>query len=331
VVEGVKGVKEIDNRITFEIPEARPDVEIEAEIRNRLRWNAWVDDGLVTVSVEDGKATLTGTVGSALERARAVGQAWVPGVSEVDATGLEVEWWARDRMRRDEYQFKSDAQIQQAVKDALLFDPRVLSFKPDVQAEDGVVTLSGTVDNLEASRAAEEDARNTVGVALVQNHLRVRPTNDLTDEEVTLRVQRAMRRDPFVDRFDVGVTTFDGEVSLAGEVDSRFDRARAGEVAAGVEGVVAVHNNLRVSRRPEFVADQALEEEIEDELFWSPFVDADEVNVSVVDGVATLTGTVDTWADYSWAAENAREAGASSVHNNLTVRNEEESAFWMPF
>jgi osmotically-inducible protein OsmY len=234
-------------------------------------------------------------------------------------------------MRRDKYHLKSDAQIRQAVSDALLFDPRVLSFNPDVQVDEGVVTLSGTVDNLEASRAAEDDARNTVGVALVRNHLRVRPTNDVADDELTLRVERAVRRDPFVDRFDVGVTTFDGEVSLAGEVDTWYDRARAEAVASGVEGVVAVHNNLRVSRQPEFVADQALEEEIEDELFWSPFVDSSEVNVTVVDGVATLTGTVDTWADRSWAAHNAREAGATSVHNDLIVRDEGQSAFWMPF
>jgi osmotically-inducible protein OsmY len=331
VAEGVKGVKDIQNHITFEIPEARPDVEIEAEIRERLAWNAWVDDGLVNVAVEDGRATLTGTVGSALERARAVGQAWVPGVREVDATGLEVEWWARDEMRRDKYHLKSDAQIHQAVKDALLFDPRVLSFEPEVKVNNGVVTLSGTVDNLEARRAAEMDARNTVGVAMVRNHIRVRPTNELGDDEVTQRVQRSFARDPLIDRFEIGVTTFDGEVSLAGDVDSWLDWTRAEDVAAGVEGVVDVHNNLRVSSPPQAVADRIIEEQIEDELFWSPFVDADEVNVTVVDGVATLTGTVDTWADHSWAAENAREGGARRVHNELTVRNGQSSAFWMPF
>jgi osmotically-inducible protein OsmY len=217
------------------------------------------------------------------------------------------------------------------VQDALLFDPRVVSFEPDVRVKNGVVTLSGTVDNLEASRAAEEDARNTVGVALVRNHLRVRPTNELTDDEITLKVQRAMKRDPFVDRSEIGVTTFDGEVSLAGDVDSWFDWSRAEEVAAGVEGVVTIHNNLRVEGQPQYVADRVIEEQIEDQLFWSPFVDSDEINVAVVDGVATLTGTVDTWADYSWAAENAREGGASKVHNNLIVRDRAESAFWMPF
>jgi osmotically-inducible protein OsmY len=36
-------------------------------------------------------------------------------------------------------------------------------------------------------------------------------------------------------------------------------------------------------------------------------VDSDEVDVSVSGGVATLTGTVDTWNERAWAEENARE------------------------
>jgi osmotically-inducible protein OsmY len=185
--------------------------------------------------------------------------------------------------------------------------------------DDGLITV-----------AAEKDARNTVGVLMVRNHLQVRPTFDLADEEITQRVERAMRRDPLVNPFDVGVTTFDGEVYLAGEVDSWIERIHAEQVAARVQGVVDIHNNLDVSRSRGFVSDRAIREEIEGELLWSPFVDSDEVHVTVDNGVATLTGTVDTWADYSWAAENAREGGALRVRNNLKVRNE-QGAYWMPF
>jgi osmotically-inducible protein OsmY len=254
----------------------------------------------------------------------------VVGVNDVDATGLEVGWWARDHMRRDKYALKSDHEIRRAVKNAFLYDPRVLSFEPAVRVKSGVVTLSGTVDNLEARRAAEKDARNTVGVVLVRNHLQVRPTTDLADEEITQRVRRARRRDPLVNRFDVAVTTFGGEVYLAAAVDSWIERIHAEQVAAGVEGVMDIHNNLDVSRSRAFLGDRAIEEEIKDELFWSPFVDADEVHVTVHNGVATLSGTVDNWADSSWAAGNARQGGALRVRNNVKVRNE-QGAYWMPF
>jgi osmotically-inducible protein OsmY len=330
VAEGVRGLADVRDFVTFEVREDRHDPEIAAEIRSRLRWDAWVDDGLITVSVDEGEVTLSGAVGSAVEHARAMDDVWVPGVHSVDAGSLEVEWWARDRMRRDKYAMKSDAQIRQAVEDAFLYDPRVMSTRPQVKVNNGMVTLSGVVQDLQARRAAEEDARNTVGVLLVRNHLRVRPAVERSDEEITRQVQEALQRDPLVDRFNVGVTTFRGEVFLSGEVDSWFEEARAENAAAGVPGVVDIRNNLRADGPPEYLSERRLEEEIEDELFWSPFVDAGEVHVSVDGRVATLTGTVDNWADYSWAAENARQGGAASVRNHLKVRND-QGAFWTPF
>jgi osmotically-inducible protein OsmY len=305
-------------------------VEVGVEIRKRMKWDAWVDDGLISVAVDDGEAVLTGAVGSAMERSRAISNAWVPGVREVDATGLEVQWWARDQMRRDKYAPRTDAQVAQAVQDAFFYDPRVLSFHPEVRVDDGVVTLSGVVDNLEARRAAEQDATNTVGVTLVRNHLRVRPKDEVGDAELTQKAERALRRDPLVDRFDVGLTTFRGEVSLAGEVDSWIEKMRAETVVAGVQGVVDIHNNIRVAEPPAHVTDRAIEESIEDEIFWSPLVDAGEIHVTVDSRVATLTGTVDTWAEYSWAAHNAREGGASRVRNKIKVRND-QGAFSSPF
>jgi osmotically-inducible protein OsmY len=44
-------------------------------------------------------------------------------------------------------------------------------------------------------------------------------------------------------------------------------------------------------------------------LWWSPFVDSDDVNVTVDDGVVTLTGAVDSWSEYNAAANNAYEGG----------------------
>jgi len=57
-----------------------------------------------------------------------------------------------------------------------------------------------------------------------------------------------------------------------------------------------------------------------DEFFWSPFVDGDNITVSVENGIATLTGAVDTKSDRSMAEANAYEGGASQVINKLQVR-----------
>jgi osmotically-inducible protein OsmY len=49
-------------------------------------------------------------------------------------------------------------------------------------------------------------------------------------------------------------------------------------------------------------------------------VDSDEIAVSVKDGVATLRGLVDDWAEQRTAIENAYEGGALSVRDELTVK-----------
>jgi hypothetical protein len=53
------------------------------------------------------------------------------------------------------------------------------------------------------------------------------------------------------------------------------------------------------------------------ELWWSPFVDSDDINVTVEKGAVTLTGKVDSWPEYQIAAENAFQGGATWVYNLL--------------
>jgi osmotically-inducible protein OsmY len=66
-------------------------------------------------------------------------------------------------------------------------------------------------------------------------------------------------------------------------------------------------------------SDFRIAQEIRDQLFWSPFVDDTDITVSVDDGEATLTGTVDSYMEYGAAQDNAYEGGAIFVDNDLVV------------
>jgi osmotically-inducible protein OsmY len=67
--------------------------------------------------------------------------------------------------------------------------------------------------------------------------------------------------------------------------------------------------------------DIQLKKDVEDELEWDPKVNAARVGVTVTDGVVTLAGDVDTYAEKS-AAEDAakRVKGVRSVAEDLTVK-----------
>ncbi len=345
VVKGVRGVTDVTNNLTVSYPEERPDFEMKEEIDSALRWDTLVDDRWIIVAVNNGKVTLDGRVGSAAERRQARYDAWVYGVHSVDTSDLTVDPNLRDEAQREsKYVIKSEDEVKEAVEDALIYDPRVLSFDINVDVVGNVVTLRGEVDNLKAKRAAAQVARNTIGVAAVKNRIKVRPETYL-DEDIARNIRNAIARDPYLERFEIDVSVIDGTAYLSGTVDSYFEKGRAEDVAARAGGVTAVRNSLDVDYPgysiaydpfvfdyypydydwydyvpyATFYSDEEIEREIEDELWWSPFVDADDVEVSVEDGVATLTGTVDSWSERSDATENAYEGGAVWVENHLMV------------
>ena len=170
VAKGVRGVTGVNNDITVVYKAHRPDSEIAADVEGALKRDVWVYNRWINTAVHDGKVTLTGTVGSAAEKTSAYWDAFVANVTSVDYSGLNVEPWMKDRMQKStKFAIKSDEDIQKAVNDALLFDPRVFSFNPMVTVRHGIVTLTGTVDNLKAKRAAEQDTNNTAGVLRVKN------------------------------------------------------------------------------------------------------------------------------------------------------------------
>ena len=67
-----------------------------------------------------------------MEKTRVYNTSWVAGVDDVDDSALEVKFWAKDENQREMTVLKDDEEIEDAVKDAFLYDPRVLSFKIDV-------------------------------------------------------------------------------------------------------------------------------------------------------------------------------------------------------
>jgi len=243
----------------------------------------------------------------------------------VNSEEIEVDWNGLERLRwRENDPIKEDEEIKKAIEATFLFDPRVLSFNPEVEVRAGVVTLTGVVDNPAAKQAAGQDARNTVGVWQVRNLLKVRPLEKVSDETMEDNLDKAFRNDAYLDRREIAVSVDNDKVLLRGNVDSRFEKARAETLATRVRGVAEVYNQLKIEEivtARQFETDWDIRHKIHDELWWSPFVDANQVHVGVRDGVATLTGEVDSYTERGAAVENAYEGGARKVNNYLEVEN----------
>ena len=118
---------------------------------------------------------------------------------------------------------------------------------------------------------------------------------------------------------DITIDVSYGRVYLLGKVNNSFEEFQAERVVETVGGVVAVINKLEHEYEWKWRADWEIKDNVEEQLTWSLFVDASDINVTVDDGIVTLEGEVNNWSEYNAAEENAFEGGAKDVRNKLTV------------
>jgi len=322
-VAAVRGVLEIENQITIHPQRERPDQEIKPEIERRLANSPYLAAGLIQVEVQDGQVTLSGTVGSVHEKSIAHYSAWVAGVRRVDASGLETEWWLDRQSRRDSSPpVRNDIQIRRAVEDAFLYDPRLRGADITVHVRQGAVSLLGSVTTMSGKRAAEQDAKDTLGVRRVINHLKVESVEWPGDAAVTRHVNEALARDAVLTRFKLQASSHFGKVYLRGDVNHPFERHRAAVVVGNVPGVLSVINRIAVDAAWEPKPDEDIREDTVRRMRWSPLLDFEQIHVAVTDGVVTLTGTVHAYHQRAAAARHARQGGARRVVNQLQVRAE---------
>ncbi|HET6630494.1 MAG TPA: BON domain-containing protein [Woeseiaceae bacterium] len=244
VAKSVRGVRGVENEIMIDLPLDRSDEQVAHDVTELLRWNTTVDAETIEIEVDDAIVTLSGHVDSVYEKRQAGRLAEVTGVREVDLSDLDVRWTGDDGDAG--LANRTAEEVQQAVRMALSLDPRIEAFKPDIEVDEGVATLTGTVDNLEAKHVAGDAARDTLGVKAVRNQLTVEPREPIADEELEERVSNALQRSPYVSNVEIDVTAVDGEIYLEGEADSWFEHYAAGNAASRIAGVTEVHNNVDV-------------------------------------------------------------------------------------
>jgi hyperosmotically inducible protein len=142
-----------------------------------------------------------------------------------------------------------DATITTKVEAKLAGDPEVSAFNVDVDTNEGVVRLSGAVEDPEAKAEAEKLARETEGVRRVINDITIgdRDLGDrASDTAITTAIKAKITGDGDLSPFNINVDTKDGVVTLRGTVKSMDSKQEAEEIARNTDGVKQVQNMLEV-------------------------------------------------------------------------------------
>lgn len=161
----VSGVRDVNDRIVVN-PEllGRPtDAQMAAHIHDRIENSFLIPKNRITVSVQDGVATLRGTVDLHLQREAALEEAaGAKGVRDV-VNLITVDPKAA-----------SPKHVAAEIKKALVRNAQLDAQDIHVTADGGTVTLTGTVDTYAAKREAEAAAWRAHGTTEVINNIAIR-------------------------------------------------------------------------------------------------------------------------------------------------------------
>lgn len=218
----------------------------------------------------------------------------------------------------------TDSGITAAVQSDLQFDKGVPAHLIGVTTSQGIVSLSGAVDNLLARDRAVKIAETIRGVRGVINQIVVTPVSR-PDEAIRKDILEALLQDPATEPYQVKASVNAAEVTLTGTVGSWAESELAARVARGVSGVKAIHNNIVINYTDKRT-DAEMAADIEARLQWDVWVAGDPISAKVDAGKVALTGSVGSVLERSRAADDAWVSGVVDVNDSGLKVDPERSA-----
>jgi hyperosmotically inducible periplasmic protein len=224
-----------------------------------------------------------------------------------------------------------DNQIQTAVVEKLAKKSQFSDVKSS--AEDGIVTLTGTVDLYQRKLDAAKLARKTASVQGVRNLITVAGPN-VPDEQLEQKLAQKLNYvrvgyDNTFDYFALGVK--DGIVTVEGQDLTGLGRDEALADIYSMPGVKDVVANI--SLEPVSLFDEGLRLRTARALYRDPVLSkyaldpARPIRIIVVNGHVTLYGSVDSAMDKTVAGLRAGQIpGTFSVENKLVVEKDSGSS-----
>jgi osmotically-inducible protein OsmY len=203
------------------------DLEIQNALTQRLAMDGRINPKAIQVKVENGTATLSGTVETLTEKALAENLV----VSTYGVKAVNNQLIVKPAPTKD-------FAVEQAVKEAIKSTPALQKSDIQVSVNDGVVTLKGAVEKQSQSLAAEFAAKTAPGVVRVVNMIKV--THPRPDREIEKDVVFYLQSSSIVNLDDVDYVVKDGVVTLKGAIDNLSHKYAIANDLEKIHGVKTV-------------------------------------------------------------------------------------------
>jgi len=223
---------------------------------------------------------------------------------------------------------QTDRKIEDAAKASYNYRT-VLEDHVTVKATDGVVTLTGIVQDKDERSLAEDTVENLPGVTSVNDEITIKPSYpEHSDSWIALKIRGRLLVKANVSATDTTVAVQDGVVTLGGTADNLAQKELTEVYAKEIDFVKSVKNNIVVNEKPamgetmgEHIDDASITSQVKYTLLTHKSTSALKTKVTTTDGVVVITGEAANDAEKSLVGKLVESIrGVKSVDNNMTVK-----------
>jgi hyperosmotically inducible protein len=222
----------------------------------------------------------------------------------------------------------TDHKIEQTANDSYNYRT-VLNGDVKARADDGVVTLTGTVQDNDAKALAEDTVDNIPGVVSVKNEIDVKSGYpEHSDAWIAFKVRSLLLVKGNVSATSTTVDVHDGVVTLGGTADTQAQKELTEVYAKEVDHVKSVNNNIVVNEKPASdtigvkIDDASITSQVKFALLDHKATSALKTKVTTTDGVVYISGEASSSDEEALVTKLAQDVrGTKSVVNNMTIKN----------
>lgn len=205
--------------------------------------------------------------------------------------------------------------LQKDVQDAIKWEPLLNEAEIGVTAKDGVITLTGIVDNMVMKSEVENAAKNTAGVKAIVEKIEVAYGGlKKGDTEIANEILNAFNWYKELPKDKVIAKVEDGWVTLEGELKWNYLKETAKNSICNIVGIKGVTNNIKIKSDSQ---DGIEKEDIERALERNWAINEKDIHVNIAGNKVVLNGTV-----HSIYQKEEAERIAWNAPGVLTVENE---------
>ena len=222
----------------------------------------------------------------------------------------------------------SDRKIEDAAKSSYNYRT-VLEDNVKVKAHDGVVTLTGTVQDQDDKALAADTVENLPGVTSVNNEIVVKSSYpEKSDSWIAFKIRSRLLVKSHVSAASTKVSVNDGNVVLTGTADNVAQKELTAAYAKDIDGVKIVQNEIIMKEMApgttvgEKIDDASITSQVKYALLSHKSTSALKTKITTTDGVVRVTGDANSEAEKSLVTKLAQDVrGTKSVTNDMTVRS----------